>query len=612
MNKNEDHFQVKRRSLLKIIGLGMMVPAGRSWAGIPGENEHPHLGADNSSYDESSNFTMKKKLSDEKNNPFIVVAPVDAPDKLKEDADLVLFGSDDQTKLQKAMDAMPHGGVLHIMPGTVVFSEPLRIPAFVTVQGSGIATLVKTNEKNITWGSTEGVITMDSDQSVLKNIRVHGGYDGYSVIGGNRSSCIVLKPSSTRCVIEGVSCSHSSRHGIFVLGERHRIANIYITATGRHGISFGSGAGSCRDNTLDGARIENIFPRRSAVEINDGAHRINVSNIWARGCQAAIRMIDHRRPGDWCYDINITNVIGTELERLVFISGRSGNTHRRIKIANVIGEGSVGELIRIFGGVDTLSVTDAACKCTGSSIIISEQEELVPKNLWFTRIHAEGSGEHKDNGAGISDAERLTLTDCCLTRFGRNGLLLKDVRDIAIRGCRLIDNSRQSQTAKYGAVVMDGHVSDIRISESQLGRAEGETDAYVVKYTADCFPERVVIENNQTNGVPTIFSLHDRLPGPETVIRNNQGIVTKNSGTAVMEPEITSVSVPHGLDRKPDLQGIQITLAGNPGEASGFWIDSVDDKTFNIRVNHAPKTGPAVFVWQAQSEYLSNRQNSGI
>jgi hypothetical protein len=106
----------------------------------------------------------------------------------------------------------------------------------------------------------------------------------------------------------------------------------------------------------------------------------------------------------------------------------------------------------------------------------------------------------------------------------------------------------------------------------------------------------VVILDNDLTGLTDRSKITDF--APDTVIRGNLGAPTEASGTAVIAPATTSVTVAHGLEgsgRTPSAQHIAV-LATDP-TGSGHYVTGVTATSFRIALPEPPVT-QAPFAWR--------------
>lgn len=86
--------------------------------------------------------------------------------------------------------------------------------------------------------------------------------------------------------------------------------------------------------------------------------------------------------------------------------------------------------------------------------------------------------------------------------------------------------------------------------------------------------------------------------GLNHIIRDNDGYVTENSGTATLVNGQVAIVVNHGLDVTPAAGDIMVTPMESLGAASMFWIDTYTATQFTIHVDVNP-TQDVDFAWKA-------------
>jgi hypothetical protein len=85
--------------------------------------------------------------------------------------------------------------------------------------------------------------------------------------------------------------------------------------------------------------------------------------------------------------------------------------------------------------------------------------------------------------------------------------------------------------------------------------------------------------------------------GTNTIVRNNIGWKTENTGTTTVLSGTTSIAVSHGLDTTPALANLTVTPTNSLGTATRFWISGVTNTSFVINVDADPGATTATFAW---------------
>lgn len=118
---------------------------------------------------------------------------------------------------------------------------------------------------------------------------------------------------------------------------------------------------------------------------------------------------------------------------------------------------------------------------------------------------------------------------------------------------------------------------------------------------------RFSIQRNQLLNLSThaIYRRGVGVLGSASIVRNNIGHITENSGTATVASGSTSIVVTHGLASNtntaaPTVKDVIVTPTNNMGSATKFWVSAISATTFTISVDVAPGATTATFAWQVQ------------
>lgn len=113
--------------------------------------------------------------------------------------------------------------------------------------------------------------------------------------------------------------------------------------------------------------------------------------------------------------------------------------------------------------------------------------------------------------------------------------------------------------------------------------------------------DNIITDNSVTWGTfgPTVALIESG--GTNTIVRNNIGWKTDNSGTATVANATTSIAVTHGLDITPGLGVISVTPTNNLGTATKFWISNATNTQFTINVDADPGASTATFAWSIRN-----------
>jgi len=104
----------------------------------------------------------------------------------------------------------------------------------------------------------------------------------------------------------------------------------------------------------------------------------------------------------------------------------------------------------------------------------------------------------------------------------------------------------------------------------------------------------IIKDNNlEGNSAGTI-----RDSGTTTIIKNNNGYITENSGTGSITSGVTTDVIAHGLSYTPSAGEITITLTENPTNTPGaIWVDTIGAANFTVNCENDPGASNLDFSW---------------
>lgn len=167
--------------------------------------------------------------------------------------------------------------------------------------------------------------------------------------------------------------------------------------------------------------------------------------------------------------------------------------------------------------------------------------------------------------------------------------------------------------AESDGIYIDGTMTGIYIKDNIFSGIEG----YGINCLADISDSQITgnyfsyntlggvniassgaVNNTITNNVFQSCDIGVNNNGTNTIIRDNAGWVTENSGTATVLNGSTSIEVSHGLATTPTQ--VIVSPSSNPTNNVSFWyVDGINASSFTIRVNADPGAGNLSFAWRA-------------
>jgi len=141
--------------------------------------------------------------------------------------------------------------------------------------------------------------------------------------------------------------------------------------------------------------------------------------------------------------------------------------------------------------------------------------------------------------------------------------------------------------ANSDSVKVKGNVIDNIASHSNTN----DTD-YAIKITNDTCQNNVIIDNELCTG--DVGVIDDN--GIGTIIRNNRGYVTENSGTATILNTGTDIVVAHGLAKTPTV----INVTGQHAEVLDIYVGTIGAANFTITTIGGNVTADRDIFWEAK------------
>jgi len=197
-------------------------------------------------------------------------------------------------------------------------------------------------------------------------------------------------------------------------------------------------------------------------------------------------------------------------------------------------------------------------------------------------------------GFNIDSSQRIILTGCQSFKNGAMGVRIVASSDVIINGAIIMTNGAKTTSKPWG-IYLSGS-DNIIIVGSVISNLTGYTDQLWGIHETNTCNNNLFIGNQvygNTNG-------QINSSGTGTIIRNNHGYITENSGTATIPNGSTSVKVTHGLAAVPTR--VQITLTSSLGNATEIYVSDKDidgDGTkFQVSVDADPGAD-VTFDWRA-------------
>lgn len=174
----------------------------------------------------------------------------------------------------------------------------------------------------------------------------------------------------------------------------------------------------------------------------------------------------------------------------------------------------------------------------------------------------------------------------------KHGTRLVNVQRANLEGNTWEINSN-GNVGVYNSLQLENNCSYTKIVGNQfIGSSIARAAIAIIHSTSN----KVIIMANAMDShtlSPPIFDV-----GTGTIIRNNIGYVTENSGTGMITSGSTSVVITHGLSYTPAASDITITPSNkSTNDYGNIWISNITPTQFTVNVRNDPGPSNLIFSW---------------
>ncbi|MHB8276352.1 MAG: right-handed parallel beta-helix repeat-containing protein [Candidatus Humimicrobiaceae bacterium] len=488
-------------------------------------------------------------------------------------------GIADNIQIQQALDDCytAGGGIVHLKVGTYSLSKYISVPDYVTLEGEGDTTLLKLADDSINATVTipfeRGAVIWPGGLSLTDNggILYQGVY--YKTTYGIRLRNFKLDANR----VGQTGLIPDDLYGIALQWVNNvKLENLWVIN------AFSSGIAIWPTQGLGGAKVD------------------TESTI------TRCRLENNNDPTAWNGHAGIFISNGTVQPTKVIVSDCISMGNRR---GYCVEDSAGGVLIN---------------NCIGSSN--TEYGLTFHTASWVTVNGGFFSENGFDGIAPTGAGQRYeTINGVCCYKNGRYGMTVEN--DWAITGGNIIDNddagifingaynyiingvficgNGAAIDAIYpygvyitgGIIYTQGVISGCYIGNDYFVYRTVDSQTYGIYESNAC--ENIYTGNSfATYGSNQIA--FNRGSGSTSIIRNNKGWVTENSGTGTIASGATTSVITHGLSVTPTLKDISITLGElsttDPGQ---IYITNIGATTFTVNCRTNPGVSGLDFAWQA-------------
>ena len=535
----------------------------------------------------------------------LVVAANNSTSLLKEQADYVCDGTNDQTEINAALTASKN---VYLAEGD--FSAyGIQVPDYTHLYGSGFGTKI-----SLPSGATGNVITNSNHTAGNTGILINDLFvDGNDTNAVTYSRGIELYETAKSSILncwtqntkEGIT--HATRGiGIYISNGSTdvMIKNCFATDNGHEGIGIrelcerisvigcvswdndfegfqvaansAAGAGACKDILLSGNMANGHASYGGITVHGEGIERVSILNNVVKGAGAGIYLLSDTTP--YNQDCIVSNNIISDTK-----------THA--------------------AGIELLNVEHTMV--TGNQILDGDDAGILISNSDYSIVNNNNIDNMVDYGIDVYSSDYCSFsgntvissaggfyTNGNYGTFINNYIKSNEGHGVLISGTYhnilnnyVLDNNTDDDTTHYGINIANTYNTvlnnKIYLTVPTVGH----------QYGIHVSANNCIFKNNdiRQSGKSKNFDI----TGVTTIVqRNNDGYDTETSGTATLVNGNTTIAVTHGLDVTPAAGDIVVTPIEAWGSMAQFYIDTYTSTQFTIHADADP--GQDVdFAWKA-------------
>jgi parallel beta-helix repeat protein len=512
-------------------------------------------------------------------------------------------GTDAAAVIQAALNALTPGRIWKekvVLKGSFNISSGISVPSLTVIEINGVLIRTGLNYHLLSLDNVHGVEirggriigihkeaeeyntneinVKDSNDVIVENVRIEdASEDGIMIRGGSYNVKV------SKC-----SIINSYRHAIDITGTAH---HIMVSESYVNGISIYDGitvyVSGGHTIAIVGNTVENVrgsSPSTSAIHVEDIVPS-NVNNIIIVG-----NSIYDSKYGITVWQARPVALVGNIIrnaQRGIFL----GNPLQSSISDNVINNNEVNEEnygIYIQGAL--------GCSLKGNAV---RGNPSYTYGIYWSTVGAFSDCSIVGNiiGTCLYGIYRVGVRNV----FAENVLLLNNRHAIYISpatayclfiGNRFYNNGLESDNV-YDDIYVDSTSAAYSYGLHFINGQSINDGANRVKnhieFTA--YTNYMMVVNNRAVGIRSL--LINTIP-VNSVVKNNIGYITENSGTATIPANSTSVTVAHGLSATPSK--VVVTPRGNIGSV---WVSARDATNITINCSTAP-TVDTIVDWYAE------------
>lgn len=395
--------------------------------------------------------------------------------------------------------------------------------------------------------------------------------------------------------------------GVTVLGADGEVNLFVDNLTVLNGWARGFGLYTCDNINVNNLYVDNcdrnIMVWENVPEL--GTTRIaNFNNIYSsnsvrngfdvaiNGMQVNNLVMDSCVYGlvpDSCRNLNINNVTSINCRGIEIVAGYADSYNITISNMRVLSNPTSYAIdLRSTGIYNIYNVNFINCHSYGSSdaaIYITKESTGDVYDILVDNCKVYDSGGY---GIAIGGVTSCKISKCYIETSQKEGIYLNGI----IKG-NIVNNTLRNNVQDGGieyairlfgsstySTITGNMIYDDQVTKTQYGLYEESGDYNIIK-------DNIIHTYKGANAIG--------ITGANTIIKNNMGFKTENSGTATITAGNTYVDVAHGLSITPTYINIEATNEFGLNK----YLSNIGATTFRINIQ-VPQLSDATFVWSKE------------
>jgi hypothetical protein len=501
--------------------------------------------------------------------------------------------TNDQPAIEAALSGLStDGGVLYFPAGTYIVALDASDRSIYISQSNvtlylaqGATIKLRNNELS---GSLIGnVVKIGDGTSALSDIRITGP----GKIDGNRANnpsagtittgaTIYVHGPCTDILIDCAGVVNASRDAIYIYGESPASRAERITIRGVRIDNSAEGIVWARADhvTVDSCHVTTTA-EQDGIEPAEDSSYWQISNNYLSGIHSSNVPIDVFSNAGACEHgvVAYNRIVGNQVYGITVGAGATGPTTDVLILGN--------------------SLDDCGIQI-GENAAAVEDVRIVNNRL---------RGAGSNNVAGINVQEpAVVITGNMVSEFDLMGIQV-GAENAIIRDNVVYNNGQDTGESAANRVGIKTATRNTIVAGNLIYDDQGAATQHFGIF-ADSSTNALVVNNIIYGNITAPVSKNAALTA---MLAHNRGFVSENAGTATVPSGSTGISVPHGLTAAPTgslrIEHVTVTPTNNLGNATKFWVGTINDNIFSLLVDADPGATTATFVWQARIDPLREK-----